>query len=79
MIADEIQEMDKSGKLKRFLKAGVIPVKVKFHYDIFRNYQAELEANKECKDCIMISVSNTATIFSVHDNTVRNAIKSMTA
>ena len=78
MIADDIQEMDKNGKLKTFLKAGVIPVKVKVYYDIFRHYQTELKANEKCKNCVTQSVSNTAVTFQVCDQTVYNAIKSMT-
>lgn len=78
MIADELQELDKNGKLKMFLKAGIISVKVKCHYDIFRFYQNEMEANKKCNSCKMTSISNTAEMFRVCEKTVFNAISSMT-
>lgn len=77
MIADEIQELDKSGKLKLFLKAGVIPVRVKCQYDIFQFYKKELDKNVRCNDCIMQSISNTSEIFKVSERTVYTAIKAM--
>lgn len=78
MIVDEIFEMDKTGKLKLFLRTGVISLKVKCYYDIYRRYEVELKANKHLKDCIMQSVSNTANAFNVSDDTVFRAKKLMT-
>ena len=78
MIADEIEYMDKNGKLKLFLKAGVIPVRVKCQYDIYRHYERELRLNKDRKDKIMQSVCNTSSAFKISDPTVFRAIKIMT-
>lgn len=79
MIVNDIQKLNDSGDLKRFLKAGIISIKVKAYYDIYGHYLSELEANKDCKDCKMQSISNTGLVFGVCDVTVYKAIKTMTS
>lgn len=77
MVADEIKVMDESGQLKRFLKAGIVSIKVKAYYDMYRHYENELEANKKCSDCILQSTTNTSIVFNVCEKTVQRAIKAM--
>lgn len=78
MIADEIKELDKSGKLKVLLRAGIIPVKVKCQFDIYNYFQVELFNNRNLKDSKMQSAENTATAFKVGTRTVWRAVKLMT-
>ncbi len=77
MIADELREMDQSGQLKRLLKSGVIPVKVKIYYDIYRRYEIEYSQNLKCKNRVMQSVTNTSDAVKVCESTVFKAIKLM--
>lgn len=78
MIADEIEILDKTGKLKMFLRAGVIPVKVKCQFDIYNYYKNELEKNKKLNSVKMRSADNTANAFKISTPTVWRAIKLMT-
>lgn len=78
MIYDEIKELEKTGKLKEYLRLGIVSLKLKSYYDIYISYLEELEKNKGEKDGKMQSLSNIATDFKVCDRVVYNAINLMT-
>lgn len=77
MIVNEIKYLDDSGKLKMFLKAGVISIKIKVFYDIYNHYKKEFESNKGRSDRKMMSIENTSNALNVCDRTVYRAIKLM--
>jgi len=77
MIADELSELDKKGKLKLLLRAGVIPVKVKCQFDIYNYFQVELFNNRNLKHYKTQSAFNTAEVFKVDIRTVWRAVKIM--
>lgn len=77
MIVSKIIQLEKSGDLKLLVSAGVIPVKVKYYYDIYRHYEKELDKNRLCNNCIMQSISNTSVEFKANERTVYRAIKMM--
>jgi len=77
MIFDEINELEKKGVLKLFLKTGIISVRVKCQYDIYAYYKNEIVNNKALKCCISQSITNTADAFKISERHVYNAIKTM--
>ena len=77
MIANEIKQLKESGKLKMFVSAGVIPVKVNYYFDIYNHYLNELDRNRRCNNCIMQSIYNTSEEFKTSESSVCRAIKLM--
>jgi len=77
MIADEVKILKESGKLKQFISAGIVPLKVNYYYDIYSNYLKELDNNRRCNNCIMQSIGNTAEQFKISESSVCRAIRIM--
>ncbi len=69
MILDEINELEKSGKLKRLIKGGVIPLKVLVYRDIYFEYRKNLEIYNSSMDALVITCDE----MKVKENTVYRA------
>lgn len=69
MILDEINELEKSGKLKRLIKGGVIPLKVLVYRDIYFEYRKNLEVYNSRMDALVITCDE----MKVKENTVYRA------
>ena len=71
MILDEINELEKSGKLKRLIKGGIIPLKVLVYRDIYFEYRKNLEVYNSRMDALVITCDE----MKVKENTVYRAKK----
>lgn len=75
MIADELNELKKSGKLKKFVACGIIPVEVNMYFEIYNYYLSDMKKCKPCK--VTQSVTNTADAFKVSEFTVYKSLRIM--
>ena len=69
MILDEINELEKSGKLKRLIKGGIIPLKVLVYRDIYFEYRKNLSVYNSRMDALVI----TCDVMKVKEHTVYRA------
>lgn len=77
MMYEEIKWLEGKGKLKKYLRIGLVSLKHKSYYDIYVSYLVELEKNKKEKDGRMQSISNITTDYRVCERTVYKAINLM--
>ena len=69
MILDELNELEKSGKLKRLIKGGIIPLKVLVYRDIYFEYRKNLSVYNSRMDSLVITCDE----MKVKENTVYRA------
>jgi len=74
MIVEKLQKLKDLGLYSELVKAGVIPIKVNYHLEIYNHYNIRIIVNK---GKIMQSLTDTSMAFKCSESTVKRAIKLM--